>query len=214
MPKSTRNVFVTEDEPLRSNWLAAFPDAQLESLSASRHLRKAGIIWLRLPYEGDIGEVVERILKRGQTPFWGLSPSVPVVALSDEPRDEEGLVALRAGASGYCNGYAAPEVLLQVAQTVQQGGVWLGQSLLQKLVATTALQAPRDAAPVSRDWATSLTEREIMVAQAVALGASNKEIAEQLGITERTVKAHLTATFEKLHVRDRLQLTLLVNGMR
>ncbi len=214
MPKSTRNVFVTEDEPLRSNWLAAFPDAQLESLGASRHLRKAGIIWLRLPYEGDIGEVVERILKRGQTPFWGLSPSVPVVALSDEPRDEEGLVALRAGASGYCNGYAAPEVLLQVAQTVQQGGVWLGQSLLQKLVATTALQARRDAAPVSRDWATSLTEREIMVAQAVALGASNKEIAEQLGITERTVKAHLTATFEKLHVRDRLQLTLLVNGMR
>ena len=205
----SRHLFVTEDEPLRSNWCAAFPDALVLPLAPSKHFPKAEIIWLRLPYEGDItawiGEM-RRILgaRRGSQP--------PLVALSDEPRDDEGLLALRAGASGYCNGYAAPVVLLQVAQTVKQGGVWLGQSLLQKLVAVTAMDAAAQGTH-SRGWAENLTEREVMVAEAVAQGGSNKEIAERLEITERTVKAHLSAAFEKLHVRDRLQLTLLINGL-
>jgi len=59
-----------------------------------------------------------------------------------------------------------------------------------------------------------LSEREVQVARLIANGASNKEIADRLVITERTVKAHLTAIFEKLGVRDRLQLSLRVNGVR
>lgn len=204
MATSPKHVFVTEDEPLRSNWVAAFSEAKLAHWSATRRSRKADLFWLTLPYEGDVTVLIQK--------WRHIAGKAPLVALSDEPRDEEGLLALRAGASGYCNGYASPVVLLQVAQTVQQGGVWLGQSLLQKLVATTARQAPAPAT-ISGDWALSLTEREQRVALAVASGASNKEIADQLDITERTVKAHLTAAFEKLHVRDRLQLTLLVNGI-
>lgn len=59
-----------------------------------------------------------------------------------------------------------------------------------------------------------LSGREITVAQLVGQGASNKEVARQLDIAERTVKAHLTAIFEKLQVRDRLQLSLRINGVR
>lgn len=51
------------------------------------------------------------------------------------------------------------------------------------------------------------------MAKLVAGGASNKEIAGQLSITERTVKAHLSAVFEKLGLRDRLQLSLKINGL-
>ena len=58
-----------------------------------------------------------------------------------------------------------------------------------------------------------LTEREYQVAMAVGKGLNNKEIASQLGLGERTVKAHLTTTFEKLHVRDRVQLALIVNRL-
>ena len=48
---------------------------------------------------------------------------------------------------------------------------------------------------------------------AVGKGANNKEIAEQLAVSERTVKAHLTSVFEKLHLRDRVQLALAVNRL-
>lgn len=63
-------------------------------------------------------------------------------------------------------------------------------------------------------WSALLSERELQAAKLVAGGASNKEIADQLAITERTVKAHLSAIFEKLGVRDRLQLSLRINGVK
>ena len=64
------------------------------------------------------------------------------------------------------------------------------------------------------NWATPLTEREREVAQLAAVGDSNLSIALALGITERTVKAHLKAVFEKLDLSDRLQLALRVHGVR
>ena len=58
-----------------------------------------------------------------------------------------------------------------------------------------------------------LSQRERQVAEAASRGSTNKEIARTMGITERTVKAHLSAAFDKLGVRDRMQLSLLVNGV-
>ena len=195
---------MTEAEPLRSNWRDAFPAAQLAHWAGPRRSTRADLFWLVLPYEGDVVPLINRWRK--------IAGKSALVALSDEPRDEEGVIALQAGASGYCNGYASPEVLRQVALTVGEGGVWLGQSLLQRLVRAAAQQVQHP--PLVPDsWKALLTEREVAVALAVATGASNKEIADSLGITERTVKAHLSSAFEKLQVRDRLQLTLLVNGL-
>jgi DNA-binding NarL/FixJ family response regulator len=99
-----------------------------------------------------------------------------------------------------------------VADVVLQGGLWIGESLMQRLLQGTA-RIPMPA-PVGApsDWAALLTEREREVALAVAEGASNKEVARRLSITERTVKAHAGAIFEKLGVRDRLQLSLVVHG--
>jgi DNA-binding NarL/FixJ family response regulator len=57
-----------------------------------------------------------------------------------------------------------------------------------------------------------LTKRERQVAKAVADGLSNREIAARLSISERTVKARLTSVFQKLNVRDRVQLALLLRG--
>jgi DNA-binding NarL/FixJ family response regulator len=57
-----------------------------------------------------------------------------------------------------------------------------------------------------------LTQRELEVARKIADGASNKEVARDLDITERTVKAHAGAIFEKLGARDRLHLSLIVHG--
>jgi DNA-binding NarL/FixJ family response regulator len=62
-------------------------------------------------------------------------------------------------------------------------------------------------------WRSLLTPREQDAAVLLAKGDSNKEIARQLDITERTVKAHVGAMLEKLGVRDRLQLSLIINGI-
>lgn len=87
------------------------------------------------------------------------------------------------------------------------------ESLMQRLLTATArvqfVEPERAPLPA---WVTLLTVREQEVAMAVAKGASNKEIARQLDITERTVKAHVGAILDKLKVRDRLQLSLCING--
>jgi DNA-binding NarL/FixJ family response regulator len=99
-----------------------------------------------------------------------------------------------------------------VAEVALQGGLWIGESLMRRLLQGTAHIAMPRPKSAPADWAALLTERERQVALAVAAGASNKEIARQLAITERTVKAHTSAIFGKLNVRDRLQLSLIVHG--
>ncbi|MDP3419866.1 MAG: response regulator transcription factor, partial [Thiobacillus sp.] len=137
------------------------------------------------------------------------APHAPVVVLSNVPEDDQGLAVLAAGASGYCSALTLPSVLRQVAGVVEHGGLWVGPRLMQRLMQGLATRG--NATPdVSLDL---LSQRERQVAVAVARGSTNKEIARAMNITERTVKAHLSAAFEKLGVRDRMQLALLVNGV-
>ena len=75
------------------------------------------------------------------------------------------------------------------------------------------LLAFADIPPVEAPALASLSARELMVAERVARGASNREIADALGISERTVKAHLSVIFTKLNVRDRVQLALAMNNL-
>lgn len=119
--------------------------------------------------------------------------------------------SLDLGARGYVHTLAAPEVLKQVALVVTNQGVWVGQELLAKVLGGS-FKALQQRAEGGETFNTaelgSLTDRERGVALAVVRGATNKEVARQLDITERTVKAHLSAIFKKLAVRDRLQLIL------
>lgn len=201
---NARHLFIAPDRTPRENWREAFPLLELRAQVPAKP--EADVVWVLLPEEGD----VVNLLTHCRTVVGGL----PIVAISDIPSDGQGLAALGAGVVGYCNGHAAPEVLRQVAVTVQGGGLWVGQWLMQKLLAGVARVAAQKNIPSDVSaWASGLTEREIEVARAVATGASNKEIATSLDITERTVKAHLGSVFEKLKLRDRLQLSLLVNGV-
>ena len=198
------HLFLTPNGEARPNWQQAFPASACSATVPAD--RAFDLVWVLLPNEGEVAQLLAE--------YRATAGNKPLVALSDTPNDEQGMAALGAGVAGYCNGHAAPAVLQQVALTIANGGIWLGQSLLNRMIKGMAQQAARKfTPPAAADWGKNLTEREIVVAQAAATGAHNKEIAEQLGITERTVKAHLGAAFEKLGVRDRLQLTLLVNGV-
>jgi DNA-binding NarL/FixJ family response regulator len=195
-------VFITGDGQLRDVWREAFPGAS--GLRLADLQQGEGTVWVLVPPGQKAARLVEPVRRR--------AGERPLVILADEPGEEDALGALGAGASGYCNSHAAAEVLQQVAMVVENGGLWVGQRLMQRLLAGTARLVPPPAAE-GAGWAQTLTEREREVAKAVAQGASNKEIARQLDITERTIKAHVGAILEKLGARDRLQLSLIVNGI-
>jgi len=131
------------------------------------------------------------------------------VIASVRPNDEEGVQAIITGALGYCHAYAPAATLTHVLRAVATGSVWMGASLVNRLLRQVDTLAPSPA-----HWChDALTERERAVALHVSRGESNSQIAAAMGISERTVKAHLTAIFEKLGVQDRLQLALRVHGV-
>jgi len=199
-----RHLFVAPDAKPRENWREAFADMSL--CDRIDGVADTDVLWVLLPEDAGVVKLL--------TEYRAAAGKLPIIALSDVPSEEQGLIALSTGVAGYCNGHAAPVVLRQVADTVLGGGVWVGQALLQRLLTGVARIAARKFTPPELStWASGLTEREIEVARATASGASNKEIANSLDITERTVKAHLGSVFDKLKLRDRLQLTLLVNGI-
>ena len=197
-----RQIFLSIDARKRDSWHEAFP-----GLIAGR-LGKipdgAGLVWVLQP----AGQNADTLVNGLNKSLAGRS----LVLLADEPSENDAMAALSAGAAGYCNGHAAPTVLLQVAKVVENGGIWVGQGLMQRLLASTARLLPETGVDNST-WRSTLTAREQQAAILLSKGASNKEIARQLEITERTVKSHVSAMLEKLGVRDRLQLSLIINGI-
>lgn len=199
-----RHLFLTSAAVAPSRWKESFPAASLVQDKGNAHLPPADVVWVHLL--GSVGLVEAHLRQLAHR-----LPGVRIVAMSDEPSEEEGLVALSAGASGYCNAHADPEVLHQVAEVVARGGLWVGQALLDRFIFTLGSRMLPNGQAGCAPQLDNLTEREREVAMRVSRGEANKEIAYDLDLSERTVKAHLTTAFEKLGVRDRLQLALLLN---
>lgn len=188
-------------------WRQAFPDGQSSDWDTLQQLVQAGdTVWLAVEHADWLDKVAALLRVQSQC---------RLVVLSPMPCDVEGLRAINAGARGYCHLLAVPELLREVEQVVRLGGLWVGPELVRRLVAATRDLLARNAgADVPQVDLSLLSEREAQVARAVAAGRSNREVAAQLHISERTVKAHLGAAFDKLGVRDRVQLVLyLTQGM-
>jgi len=146
-----------------------------------------------------------------------LSPSTKILALANNPTEAEGIAALKAGARGYCRRDIQHTILRKAVEMIQEGQMWMERTILPHLL--EELTSPEDSPEEQRMQASALapndplallTHREREVADLIASGASNREISAQLHVTEATVKAHLTNTFRKLGVADRLQLGLYV----
>jgi DNA-binding NarL/FixJ family response regulator len=194
----TKHLFLTPDPHLLPRWQAAFPEAiVVTSVSADLIHGDSCILWVSTRMPDWREQLAQQAGAAGNR----------CVVLSGTPAQTEGLQALEAGARGYCHAYATPEMLREVAVVVLHGGLWVGPELMARAI--RASRAGGGAMDRSAQQALAcLTEREGAVALAVARGLTNKEVAAALDITERTVKAHLSAIFEKLAVRDRMQLAL------
>jgi two-component system, NarL family, nitrate/nitrite response regulator NarL len=188
---------ISDTESVSDRWTEAFPDARIERPPfASPAQPGSGICWISSAVLEGWADLV-----RGQVPH------SRVVVISRTPTDEQAIEALDAGAHGYCHALSNAAILRSVANTVGAGSLWVGPGVISRMIRTlrhSFAESP-DRPPEGFE---TLTPREREVALAVTTGASNKEIAEQLGMTERTVKMHMGTLFRKLGVRDRVHLVL------
>jgi two-component system, NarL family, nitrate/nitrite response regulator NarL len=129
--------------------------------------------------------------------FGKCRPELPVIVLSSSEDAQDVRRALGAGALGYVPKSAPPRTLLAALRLVLAGDVYVPPLLLGE-----AGHAP-GAAPAATH--SPLTERQIEVLRLVCRGAPNKDIARQLGLSDKTVKAHVTAIFRALNVVNRTQ---------
>ena len=131
-----------------------------------------------------------------------------IVVASTSPDDNEARSAVSAGASGYAHAYSPVLAWGRILRNVEAGDLWLGRSLLTRLLREIDRRLPSGG-----EWDQALSAREKEVAWRAAVGDSNQAIADALGISERTVRAHMSSIFEKLGVNDRLLLALKVHGI-
>lgn len=152
---------------------------------------------------------------KGISTIQRLSPSTKIVLLTNGNDEKKAISGLRAGAKGYCNKNIDLSLLLKAVNVVQKGEIWVGRKtisrLLTELISPTESQQT-DSPDPSKVYLKHLTSREHQIAQLIGEGACNKEISSRLDISERTVKAHLSAIFYKLQIPGRLRLGLFVNG--
>jgi DNA-binding NarL/FixJ family response regulator len=137
-------------------------------------------------------------------------PTVKILILTTFDDTEYVAQALQNGASGYLLKDTPAEELVQAIQLVQKGYTQLAPGLAQKLIlgATVAVEPAIDPA-----WA-ELTPREQEILKLIAQGASNREIAQQLYISEKTVKNHITSLLSRLGLRDRTQAAVWLHRQR
>jgi two-component system NarL family response regulator len=143
------------------------------------------LLVLDLQMDEWVGDRIEQLAQR-----------TTVLVLTASERIEDSMAALRMGARAIVQKRFAFETLIEAVRTAASGMVWLPPMLQTQLAAQ--LVAPENK---------QLTERESQIVRSVAAGLRNAEVAQQLSISEGTVKTHLTNIFQKLGVRDRVELT-------
>jgi NarL family two-component system response regulator LiaR len=128
----------------------------------------------------------------------GLSPSSKVIVLTSFSEDDKVFASIKAGAQGYLMKDIRPQDLVRAIRTVHRGEAQLDPEIARKLM--QEFTNPQPAAPKH-----DLTDRELEVLTLIAHGKSNKEISEDLVLSEKTVKTHVSNILQKLHLSDRTQ---------
>ena len=132
----------------------------------------------------------------------GLLPRTQVLVLTVHTDDTSLFQAIKAGAQGYILKDCTPEDLTSAIQSVHMGDTIISPGIAKKTM--TTFEGIRSNTKITP----SLTERELEVLKALAQGKSNKEIARDLDISEKTVRNHASNIYKKLHIFDRTQAVI------
>lgn len=149
----------------------------------------------------------------------GLTAAGRIARMADAPKvimlttfdlDEYVHEALRHGAVGFLLKDTPPRDLTAAVRTVAAGNAMLAPSVTRRLIATFSEREP-DRRREARDGLARLTDRERQVVLLIATGASNAAIGQALGMSEATVKAHVSRALTKLGLHNRVQAAILVH---
>ena len=131
-------------------------------------------------------------------------PDLRIIVTGSGADDETILKAVMAGAKGYVDEAASPQEFVQAIRIVCQGSVWAPRRVLSMFIERVT-SAPGRIFPAGR---VTFTDREKEVLEHLVAGRSNKEIGANMGIEERTVKAHVAKLMRKVGVKNRIELSV------
>ncbi len=136
-------------------------------------------------------------------------PQIDIIMLTVSEEDKNLFTAIKEGAKGYLIKDINVDELIKAIVVVSRGGAVVSPSMAVKLlnefsnVLSNPKPTPAQPTPPTRSDLQTLSDRELEVLRLVATGATNRDIAESLFISENTVKAHLRNIMDKLHLRNR-----------
>jgi DNA-binding NarL/FixJ family response regulator len=140
-------------------------------------------------------------------------PETAVIIMAAEEEEEQLFQAVKVGAAAYCARDIDPQAMVQVIRRVDGGDYLVSDSILARpQVTERVLRQFRELAATSNEAAeplfVPLSQREVEILDYIAHGRSNKGIASELGISDQTVKNHITSILRKLAVNDRTQAVI------
>jgi DNA-binding NarL/FixJ family response regulator len=199
---------IMADEPIRLEGLSSIFDqpgqngrAQLVPLPGTMHqlLTKPSLKYLVVDLQSSAnGLKTLEAVRRAR-------PDLRMIVIGPAGNEELVMKCIVAGARAYLDLSANPETVREAVEIVTQGSIWAPRRLLSKLI-DRLLDNP-EGGPVTLPNA-KLTSRELQVLELIMKARSNREIALQLGIEERTVRAHLARLMRKAGVDNRIKLSM------
>ncbi len=208
-----QDIFISPLSSGLTSWIEAFPKAKISAdfdlvkIKPSKAQKEAvTMFWLHM--NEDRQEWLIHTIAAIQQNY----KNAKIIVLANTPNQAEAFHAMSLGVVAYSHAYSPAKVLLEIKTVINNGGVWMGQDFLKRLIEVSISLAGNQTSQVNKHLKL-LTAREKEVALEAAKGLSNKEIARILSITERTVKAHLSSAFERLGAKDRLHLALMLNKL-
>jgi NarL family two-component system response regulator LiaR len=207
MSQSPIRVLITDDHSIVRKGIRALlatePDIEVvgeagdgaEAAAQAQVLRPDVILMDLVMPKVDGIEATRRILAQ--------QPGMRILVLTSFAADDKVFPAIKAGALGYLLKDSGPEELVQAIHQVHRGEPSLEPSIARKVL--MELSQPPTKTPLTAE---PLTGREVDVLRLVAQGRSNRDIAEELVITEMTVRTHVSNILSKLHLASRTQAAL------
>jgi DNA-binding NarL/FixJ family response regulator len=165
-----------------------------------RHRPEVMILGLAVP--GNAVATISQIMSR--------YPGTRIIVFTAVPGIEHAVGVLEAGARGYVSKSCPADELVNAARAVVAGAIYVSESFASGAITALKNASVRKVAM----QALSLTAREDQIVDLLLGGRTNKEIASDLGLTERTVKHYMTILMQKLNVRNRVEVAMAAQNLR